>query len=93
MGRTVIGTVTSTKMQKSIRVEIPRLVKHPKYGKYQRRKTVCIAHDEHEAARDGDRVELVECRPRSKRKCWELVRVIESTGAVAEVATEPIETA
>ena len=79
MGRTVIGTVTSTKMQKSIRVEVPRLVKHAKYGKTLRRKTVCIAHDEQEQARMGDRVELSECRPRSKRKCWDLVRIIEST--------------
>lgn len=93
MGRSVIGTVTSTKMQKSIRVEIPRLVKHPKYGKFLRRKTVCIAHDEAEQAREGDRVELVECRPRSKRKCWELVRVIESPGVVEKESAEPVETA
>ena len=56
MSRTVVGTVTSTKMQKSIRVVIPRLIKHPKYGKYLRRKTVCHAHDEQEQAREGDRV-------------------------------------
>jgi small subunit ribosomal protein S17 len=71
-----IGVVTSDKMAKTRRVEIPRLVRHPKYGKILRRKTVCHVHDETEEAHLGDTVEIRESRPRSKTKRWELVRVI-----------------
>jgi small subunit ribosomal protein S17 len=71
-----IGVVTSDKMTKTRRVEIPRLVRHPKYGKILRRKTVCHVHDEAEEAHVGDTVEIRESRPRSKTKRWELVRVI-----------------
>lgn len=74
--RKAIGVVTSDKMDKSRRVEIPRLVKHAKYGKFIRRKTVCHVHDEENTSTAGDTVEIVECRPRSKTKCWELVRVV-----------------
>lgn len=95
MRRRLVGVVTSAKMQKSIRVEVPRLVKHPRYGKYVRRRTVCHAHDEHGQAGQGDRVEIIECRPRSKNKCWELVRVIaqSDTPAVETAAEEPAESA
>jgi small subunit ribosomal protein S17 len=71
-----IGVVTSDKMAKTRRVEIPRLVRHPKYGKILRRKTVCHVHDEAEEAHVGDTVEIRESRPRSRTKRWELVRVI-----------------
>ncbi|MEX0979242.1 MAG: 30S ribosomal protein S17 [Pirellulales bacterium] len=71
-----IGVVTSDKMTKTRRVEISRLVRHAKYGKILRRKTVCHVHDEAEQAHLGDTVEIRESRPRSKTKCWELVRVI-----------------
>lgn len=71
-----VGVVTSDKMAKTRRVEIPRLVKHPKYGKILRRKTVCHVHDEAEEAHVGDTVEIRESRPRSKTKRWELVRVV-----------------
>ena len=71
-----IGVVTSDKMAKTRRVEIARLVRHPKYGKIMRRKTVCHVHDEAEEAHLGDTVEIRESRPRSKTKCWELVRVV-----------------
>jgi small subunit ribosomal protein S17 len=71
-----IGVVTSDKMAKTRRVEIPRLVRHPKYGKILRRKTVCHVHDESEQAHIGDTVEIRESRPRSKTKRWELVRVV-----------------
>jgi len=63
-------------MAKTRRVEIPRLVRHPKYGKYLRRRTVCYVHDETDQSHQGDTVEIVECRPRSKTKRWELVRVV-----------------
>jgi len=77
--RVVIGVVTKDKAAKTRRVEIPRLVKHPKYGKYLRRKTVCSVHDEKNVSQRGDTVEIVECRPRSKTKRWELVRVVEKS--------------
>lgn len=80
--RVAIGIVTSDKMTKSRRVEIPRLVKHPKYGKFLRRKTVCHVHDEGEESHLGDTVEIVECPPKSKLKRWELVRVVSKSQAV-----------
>lgn len=80
--RVAIGIVTSDKMIKSRRVEIPRLVKHPKYGKFLRRKTVCHVHDEHEESHIGDTVEIVECPPKSKLKRWALVRVVSKSQAV-----------
>jgi small subunit ribosomal protein S17 len=75
--RVEVGVVTKDKAAKTRRVEIPRLVKHPKYGKYLRRKTICSVHDEENVSQCGDTVEIVECRPRSKMKRWELVRVVE----------------
>lgn len=74
--RQLIGVVTSDKMNKSRRVEIPRLVKHPKYGKYIHRRTVCHVHDEENVSAMGDRVEIIECPPKSKTKRWDLVRVV-----------------
>ncbi len=80
--RVAIGIVTSDKMAKSRRVEIPRLVKHPKYSKILHRKTICHVHDEKEESGVGDTVEIVECAPKSKLKRWELVRVISKSQAV-----------
>ena len=74
--RHAVGVVTSDKMDKSCRVEIPHVVMHPKYGKFLRRKSVCYVHDEGNESREGDTVEIVEGRRRSKHKRWELVRVI-----------------
>ncbi len=74
--RVEVGVVTGDKVRKTRRVEIARLVKHPRYGKYMRRRTVCYAHDEQEESHQGDTVEIVESRPRSKMKRWELVRVV-----------------
>lgn len=76
MKRRVIGRVTSDKMQKTIRVSIPRRVKDDVTGKFINRETVCLAHDEKEEANISDVVELVESRPLSKRKRWELLRVV-----------------
>ena len=75
--RTVTGKVVSDKMDKSITVAIERKVKHPMYGKYMSRTTKLMAHDENNEAKAGDTVSLSECRPRSKRKAWELVSVLE----------------
>ena len=77
-----VGVVTSDKMNKSRRVEIPRLVRHPKYGKFLRRKTVCHVHDENNESQLGDTVEIIECRPRSKTKRWELVRIVSKSQQV-----------
>ena len=75
--RVSVGVVTSDKMAKTRVVEIPRLVKHAVYGRYIRRKTVCYVHDETEQSSQGDTVEIIESRPRSHTKRWELVRVVE----------------
>ena len=72
-----VGVVTSDKGDKSLRVTYLFLVKHPKYGKYLRRRTTLHVHDEKNEARTGDRVEVMACRPMSKTKCWRLVRVLD----------------
>ena len=75
--RTVQGRVVSNKMNKTIAVEIERLVKHPRYGKYIRRTTKLLAHDEANESREGDTVTIAECRPLSRSKNWRLVSVVE----------------
>jgi len=74
--RTLTGRVVSDKMQKTITVAVERLVKHAKYGKYVRRTTKLLAHDEHGEGRQGDLVDIAECRRLSSRKAWRLVRVV-----------------
>ena len=74
--RVEVGVVTSDKMQKTRRVEIPRLVKHARYGKYIRRRTICHVHDEANESHTGDTVEIMETRPLSKMKSWRLLRVV-----------------
>ncbi len=78
--RTLTGRVVSNKMQKTIAVEIERLVRHPTYGKYIRRTTKLLAHDENGESREGDRVAIAPCRPLSRRKSWRLVEVLERAG-------------
>ena len=80
--RTEIGVVTGDKAAKTRRVEIPRLVRHAKYGKILRRKTVCHVHDEANESSMGDTVEIVESPPRSKLKRWELLRIVKKSQAV-----------
>jgi len=77
-----VGVVTGDKTDKTRRVEIPRLVRHPKYGKFIRRKTICYVHDEQNTSGMGDTVEIIECRPRSKTKRWELQRIVSKCTAV-----------
>ncbi len=88
--RVAIGTVTSDKMNKTRRVEIPRLVKHRRYGKYIRRRTICHVHDEANESHRGDTVEIMESRPLSKTKHWRLVRVV--TRAPGGTPAQPPET-
>jgi small subunit ribosomal protein S17 len=76
--RTLIGQVLSDKMQKSITVQVTRLERHAKYGKYMRRHTRLHAHDENNEARVGDLVEVMQTRPLSKLKRWRLVRIVQS---------------
>jgi small subunit ribosomal protein S17 len=63
-------------------VEIPRIIRHPKYGRILHSRTVCHVHDEAEESAPGDLVEIMECPPRSKTKRWELVRVVAKSTAV-----------
>ncbi len=74
--KNAVGIVTSDRMNKTRRVEIPRLVRHARYGKFLRRRTICYVHDENNESEQGDTVEITECRPRSRTKRWELVRVL-----------------
>src|SRR3954451_10951889 len=83
--RTLIGIVTRDKTLKTRRVEIQRLVKHPRYGKYIKRRTVCYAHDEKNESHMGDTVEIMESRPLSKLKHWRLVRVVKKAPAAVAV--------
>ena len=71
------GLVTSNKMDKSIVVSVERKLKHPKYGKFLKRTTKLMAHDEKNECNSGDRVRVMETRPLSKNKCWRLVEIIE----------------
>jgi small subunit ribosomal protein S17 len=80
--RVETGTVTSDAASKTRRVEIPRIVRHPKYGRILHRRTICHVHDEHDESHIGDEVEIIECRPRSRLKRWELVRVVKKSTAV-----------
>ena len=72
-----IGVVTSDKMQKSIVVAVERKVKHPKYGKFVKKTTKFVAHDENNDCNIGDTVKIMEARPLSKSKNWRLVEIIE----------------
>jgi small subunit ribosomal protein S17 len=71
-----IGIVTSDKMQKTVVVRVDRLVKHPVYKRYVRRRTKFMAHNEVEGVTTGDQVRIVETRPLSARKRWRVVEVL-----------------
>lgn len=87
MKRKLVGIVKSDKRDKSLRVEIGRRYAHPLYSKIVRGRTVCHVHDEDNSAHEGDTVEIVECRPRSKTKHWELVRIVNSQFEASEEST------
>lgn len=78
--KTEIGVVISDKMDKTVSVQVKRLEKHPKYGKYIKKFTKYKAHDENNEARIGDRVKIMETRPLSKSKTWRLVTILERGG-------------
>src|SRR6202030_3632280 len=75
--RTQTGRVVSNKMHKTIAVEIERLVKHPRYGKFVRRTTKLLAHDESGDSKEGDLVTIPPCRPMSRHESWRLLAVVE----------------
>lgn len=77
--RPIIGKVVSNKMDKSVSVAIERLIKHPIYGKYIRRTSKIVAHDESNKCQEGDIVSISPCKPISKNKSWNVVN-INSTG-------------
>ena len=72
-----VGVVASNKMEKSITVVIERKVKHPKYGKFVKKTSKLVAHDEKNECKEGDTVRIMETRPLSKRKNWRLVEIVE----------------
>ena len=72
-----IGVVVSNKMDKSIVILVERKVKHPKYGKFVKKSTKFMAHDEKNECNIGDTVRIMETRPLSKNKCWRLVEIVE----------------
>ncbi len=75
--RSVVGQVSSNRMDKTITVIIERIERHPLYGKYVRRRTKLHAHDEHNQCQIGDTVIVEQCRPLSKTKFWRLVEIVE----------------
>lgn len=75
--KTLTGVVVSNSGDKSVKVVIDFKVKHPKYGKYIKRRTKIGVHDEHNQSGVGDLVEITECRPHSKTKSWRLVRIVQ----------------
>jgi small subunit ribosomal protein S17 len=75
--RTQTGRVVSNKMDKSVTVLLERQVKHALYGKYIKRSTKVLAHDEDNSCGEGDKVKIAECRPLSKSKSWRVIEILE----------------
>ena len=75
--KTLTAAVVSKSGDKSVTVAIDYKVKHPKYGKYMKRRTKLSVHDEHNQSGVGDVVEIAQCRPRSKRKSWRLLKIVQ----------------
>ena len=83
MRKKLTGTVVSDKASKTRRVSVSRQYRHAKYGKFVRGRTICHVHDEGNESKEGDRGEIGDCRPRSRTKRWELVRVLDAADQVA----------
>jgi len=86
--RRTVGRVVSNKMDKSVTVKVEYRIKHPAYGKFIKRTTKVMAHDEDNACKAGDLVAISECRPISKRKAWRVVEIIERAEADADAVAE-----
>lgn len=74
--KTQTGVVVSDKMDKTVVVKVDRIVKHPVYNKYIKRSAKYKAHDEVNQCKVGDRVQIIECRPLSKEKCWKVQQIL-----------------
>ena len=91
--RTLQGVVASDKGNKTIKVVVNYQARHPKYGKYLKRRTVLHAHDEKNEAKEGDTVEIAECRPMSKTKHHRLLRIVQKAPEKAvQVSAEEVMT-
>jgi len=91
--RTIRGVVASDRANKTIKVVVEYQTRHPKYGKYIKRRTVLHAHDENNDAREGDVVEIAECRPLSRTKHHRLLRIVERAPEKAvQVSAEEVMT-
>lgn len=86
--RFLTARVVSTRMQNTVAVRVERMVKHPVYGKYIRRSTKMLAHDEGNECRVGDTVTITPCRPLSKRKSWRVSAVVERAAGAADAGAE-----
>jgi small subunit ribosomal protein S17 len=84
-----VGVVTKNKMQKSVVVRVNRTVKHGMYERYLRRTSRFMAHDENDACKVGDTVEIVESRPLSARKRWRVRRILRSAVGTEALGDEP----
>src|SRR3954462_15382772 len=85
------GIVVTDVRNKTIKVEVRHLVRHPRYGKYIFRSTYLHAHDENNEAKKGDRVEVVETRPISKQKRWRLIKIIERAAVLGTLDIKEVE--
>ena len=91
--RKILGVVASDKGHKTIKVVVNYQTRHPKYGKYLKRRTVLHAHDEKNEAKEGDTVEIAECRPLSKTKHHRLLRIVQKAPERAvQVSAEEVMT-
>ncbi len=91
--RTIQGVVASDKGDKTVKVVVNYQTKHPKYGKYLKRRTVLHAHDETNEAKEGDTVEIAECRPLSKTKHHRLLRIVKKAPEKAvQISAEEVMT-
>ena len=91
--RTITGVVASDKGDKTIKVVVNYQTRHPKYGKFLKHRSVLHAHDEANAAKEGDKVEIAECRPLSRTKHHRLLRIVEKAPERAvQVSAEEVMT-
>jgi small subunit ribosomal protein S17 len=88
--KSVVGRVLSDKMNKTIVVQVERIVRDPRFGKFLKKYSKCYAHDEKREAKEGDRVQITETRPLSKQKRWRLVAILEKGTVDAPVAAAPV---
>jgi small subunit ribosomal protein S17 len=86
--KSIRGVVTSSAMNKTIVVQIERIVRDPRFGKFLKKYSKCYAHDEKREARKGDRVEIAETRPQSKLKRWRLLKIVEKSEEPAAAAAK-----